>query len=53
MAESAGTPGLAAGTDIMVEVRDHLTEVKALPAGPPMDLERWRQSIDASLIVAE
>ncbi|KUN13312.1 hypothetical protein AQJ11_44935 [Streptomyces corchorusii] len=46
--ESAGTPGLAAGTDIMVEVRGYLTEVKALPAGPPMDLERWLQSVDAS-----
>jgi hypothetical protein len=46
--EGAGTPGLVAGTDIMVVVQGYLTDVKALPAGAPMDLERWVQSVDAS-----
>lgn len=46
--ESAGTPGVVAGTDVVIEVRGYLTDVELLPQGPAMDAERWLQSTDAS-----
>ncbi|RPK32527.1 hypothetical protein [Streptomyces sp. ADI93-02] len=46
--EGAGTSGVLAGTDILVDVQGYLTDVELLPEGPEMDLERWLQSVDAA-----
>lgn len=41
--ESAGTPGVVAGTDVMIEVRGYLTDVELLPGGLP-----WMPSAGSS-----
>ncbi|MFD7001007.1 hypothetical protein ACFWA5_33225 [Streptomyces mirabilis] len=46
--EGAGTSGVLAGTDVIVEVEGRLRDVRALPRPGVMDYERWIQSVDAS-----
>ncbi|WP_329138172.1 hypothetical protein OG552_29835 [Streptomyces sp. NBC_01476] len=46
--ESAATSGVLAGTDVTVEVRGFLHNVRRLPSPGVMEYERWIQSMDAS-----
>ncbi|MCO5990922.1 hypothetical protein NE235_32910 [Actinoallomurus spadix] len=47
--EGGPAAGAVAGTDITVEVKAYITNVRLLPQPPNLDLERWLQSTNTSM----